>query len=247
MTKKKAHPADLADREAVAEATGFNVHLRISPTKKINEEAASLAEAVKIADRIAADHPNRRPLIYALLPGDKTVPVPKDVCEAARQGGSKSARRGLSKPNIPGPVMVQAQAEAVQRQLDAEKAKKAQKKPEGGRKAAGEGKAADKPAKPATGKRAAILEAAKNGVLPSIPDFSAPTHARFRKKLDEIVALVKAGDIDGLKAYPINPISSSPKAMDRYRNLAVTALEARPAASKKGGYDASCTDATLAN
>jgi len=226
MPKKKAHPADLADREAVAKATGFNVHLRVSPTKKINEPAASLAEAVKIADRIAADHPNRRPLIYALLPDDKTALVPKDVCEAARQGGAKPARRGPSKPNIPGPVMVQLQAEAVQRQLDAERAKKARKKPEGGRKAAADGKATDGPAKPATSKRAAILEAAKNGVLPPVPDFSAPTHARFRKKLDQVVAMVKAKDVDGLKAFEIKPVSTSPKAIARYRDLAIMALTA---------------------
>jgi len=225
MPKKKAHPADLADREAVAKATGFNVHLRISPTKKINEGAASLPEAVKIADRMAADHPNRRPLIYALLPGDKTVPVPQDMWDAARQGGSKPARRGPSKPNIPGPVVVQLQAEAVQRQLDAEKAKKARQKPKDGRKAVAKAKA-DKPAKPATGKRAAILEAAKNGILPPIPDFSAPTHARFRKKLDQVVAMVKAKDVDGLKAFEIKPVSTSPKAIARYRDLALVALQA---------------------
>lgn len=73
-----------------------------------------------------------------------------------------------------------------------------------------------------------VLEAeAKSGRMPPKPDFSAPTHARFRKKLDEVIALVEAGDIAGLKAYQINPISSSPKAIDRYRNLAVIALEAK--------------------
>lgn len=84
-------------------------------------------------------------------------------------------------------------------------------------------------AKQATGKRAAILEAAQRGELPSPPDFSAATHARFRNKLGELVKLVEAGDIAALKAFPINPISSSPRAMDKYRNLAVTALEARMA------------------
>ncbi|MCF6110809.1 hypothetical protein [Mesorhizobium muleiense] len=87
---------------------------------------------------------------------------------------------------------------------------------------------ADKPA----GKRAEILANAEAGTLPAKPDFSAATHARFRKKLDEIIALVEAGDIKALMAYPINPISSSPKAMDRYRNLAVTALEAQRKAAK---------------
>lgn len=85
-----------------------------------------------------------------------------------------------------------------------------------------------KAAKPA-GKRAAILEAAQRGELPPVPDFSAPTHARFRKKLDEVVEMAKAGDLKGLKAFHINPVSTSPKAIARYRDLAVIALEARAA------------------
>jgi len=76
------------------------------------------------------------------------------------------------------------------------------------------------------GKRAAILAAAQAGVLPTPPDFSAETHKRFRGKLADLVALAAAGDVAGLKAYPINPISSSPKALDRYRNLCVMALGA---------------------
>lgn len=76
------------------------------------------------------------------------------------------------------------------------------------------------------GARAQIQADAEKGKLPPIPDFSADTHTRFRPKLAELVALVKAKDVKGLKAYPINPISTSPKAMDRYRNLAVVALQA---------------------
>lgn len=78
-------------------------------------------------------------------------------------------------------------------------------------------------------KRAAMMAAAEAGKLPEPPDFSAATHARFRNKLNEIVKLAKAGDIAGLNAYQINPTSSSPKAMDKYRNLAVIALKARAA------------------
>jgi hypothetical protein len=46
-----------------------------------------------------------------------------------------------------------------------------------------------------------------------VPDFSAETHRRFRGKLTEITKLVEAGDVAGLKAFPIKPYSSSPKAM----------------------------------
>jgi len=59
------------------------------------------------------------------------------------------------------------------------------------------------------------------------PDFSKPTHARFRAKLARLVTLVEAGDVEGLKAIEINPVSTSPKTMARYRDLAVVAIEAR--------------------
>ena len=80
---------------------------------------------------------------------------------------------------------------------------------------------------PAIGKRQAILDQAQTGALPAAPDFSKPTHARFRVKLAQIVALAEAGDIAGLQAFEINPVSSSPKAMARYRDLCVIAITAR--------------------
>lgn len=77
------------------------------------------------------------------------------------------------------------------------------------------------------GQRAQILADAQAGKLPKAPDFSAKTHERFRPKLEALKALVKEGDVAGLKKFEINPISSSPKALDRYRNLAVIALNAQ--------------------
>lgn len=77
------------------------------------------------------------------------------------------------------------------------------------------------------GKHAAIEDAARKGELPEPPDFSAETHKRFRNKLANLVELAEAGDVEGLKAVVINPVSSSPKAMARYRYLCVVALEAR--------------------
>ena len=77
-------------------------------------------------------------------------------------------------------------------------------------------------------RRDADLEArARQGELPAAPDFSAATHARFRNRLGQITVLAEAGDITGLRAVVINPVSSSPKAMLRYRDLCVIALEAR--------------------
>ena len=80
---------------------------------------------------------------------------------------------------------------------------------------------------PVIGKRQAILDQAQTGALPAAPDFSKPTHARFCAKLAQIVALAEAGDIAALQAFEINPVSSSPKAMARYRDLCVIAITAR--------------------
>ena len=68
---------------------------------------------------------------------------------------------------------------------------------------------------PVVGKRQAILDQAQTGALPTAPDFSQPTHARFRTKLAQTVALAEAGNIVGLQAFEINPVSSSPRAMAR--------------------------------
>lgn len=80
---------------------------------------------------------------------------------------------------------------------------------------------------PVVGKRQAIVNQAQTGALPQAPDFSKPTHARFRAKLAQIVAMAEAGDIAALQAFEINPVSSSPKAMARYRDICVIAITAR--------------------
>jgi hypothetical protein len=84
---------------------------------------------------------------------------------------------------------------------------------------------------PVIGKRQAILEQAQSGVLPQAPDISKPTHARFCTKLAQIVALAEVGDIAALQAFEINPVSSSPKAIARYRDLCVIAITARAGAA----------------
>jgi hypothetical protein len=78
-----------------------------------------------------------------------------------------------------------------------------------------------------TSKRAAVLAAAQAGKLPPPLDFSAPTHARYRDAAKELGALAKAGNVEALKAMTFKTYSSSPKAMAKYRDLAVIALEAR--------------------
>ncbi len=80
---------------------------------------------------------------------------------------------------------------------------------------------------PVIGKRQTIRDQAQSGALPQAPDFSKPTHARFRAKLAQIVALAEVADLAALQAFEINPVSSSPKAMARYRDLCVIAITAR--------------------
>jgi hypothetical protein len=72
-------------------------------------------------------------------------------------------------------------------------------------------------------------EAAARGELPPAPDFSAPTHAPYRRKLERLIELAQAGDAAGLRAVHINPTSTTPKALARWRDLAVRAIEAREA------------------
>ncbi|PQO23372.1 hypothetical protein C2I36_07970 [Rhodobacteraceae bacterium WD3A24] len=60
-----------------------------------------------------------------------------------------------------------------------------------------------------------LMRVAEAGIIPPTPDYSAPTHARLRKKLAEVTTLVAAGDIRGLEAIEISTKSSSPRAIDR--------------------------------
>ena len=83
------------------------------------------------------------------------------------------------------------------------------------------------PSAPRRRRDADIESKARQGELPPPPDFSAPTHARFRAKLAALVEMARKADATGLRAIAINPVSSSPKALARYRDLAVLAIEAK--------------------
>ena len=295
------HPADLADRQKVATATHFNVHLRRNPGDVTNTQAPTLIEAVKIAGQMAPTPSGKKPMIYAVTPDRQSVLVPADIIEAARLramaddhenldaddeaeiakfeakataieqasglsgqqiaqltamitgGGYKRAnsrdaavkrfenvaaqagfgevaiRYTLKQPSFDEAgkyVMAVLREQRVIAEDRAEAATGA-RKPE---KAVAAWKTAKRTPAPASGRpigrRAEIVANAAKGILPPAPDFSAETHRRFRGKLAEIVKLVEAGDVAALKAIEIKAYSSSPKALDRYRNLAVIALEA---------------------
>ena len=73
----------------------------------------------------------------------------------------------------------------------------------------------------------AAFEAAKAGELPEAPDFSKPTHVSGRKWLAEAVALVAAGNLEGLQGLVYDPEGSTGGALHRYVRFAAAALEAR--------------------
>lgn len=229
---KTPHAADLADIEIAKTAISYNVHLRRSPTSKINEPTATLAEAIAIYDRMVGEYSGRSPLIYGITPSGSTVLIPKVLITAARQeaeaGDFEASVPAFLKDSRPALSDMAAAVEAGE-QIETPAPAPAPKAKRGKNAAA---PAAEQPMRmkqprAASGKRAEIEAAARAGTLPAAPDFSADTHKPFRKKLEALTAMIEAGDIDGLRAFAINPISSSPKALDRYRNLAVIALEAR--------------------
>lgn len=79
-------------------------------------------------------------------------------------------------------------------------------------------------------------ERAERGILPDPPDFRANTHRGFHKRLLDLINLTIVSDIDGLEKYEMyetsaktNMTSTSPIAMDQYRNLCVISLRYRAA------------------
>lgn len=82
-----------------------------------------------------------------------------------------------------------------------------------------------------TAKYREMMEACAKGKLPEKLDFSKETHARYRSALANAEAMAKRKDIDGLRAVSagIQPISSSRRALKRWVDMTVMALEARAA------------------
>ncbi len=207
----KMHPADIADIEKIATATHFTAHLRTGPHDRVTKTARTLGEAIKVADAMGKTPGGKSAMIYAITPDNMTVHVPASMIAKARKEAAQTRGR--------------AAVEALGRVVEGIVAEN----PKAFGKAVTAPRSATRKAKAArpTGRRAQIAENASRGILPPVPDFSAPSHARYRKKLAEIVTMVEAGDIEGLRAFPINPYSSSPKAMARYRDLAVIAITAQ--------------------
>jgi hypothetical protein len=206
---RKPHPADIANAQIITLAVRFDVALFLGAGRYATASATSLEAAKREADRLVAEHPNGRPaLIY---------------------GVTAEGRSGLITPTMMETEMAKTTKKASTKSAAKSKAKakaKPAKKTAAARPANGKGEPKAKP----FGKRAAIIAAAQAGKLPPVPDFSAATHTRFRPKLEEVVALAKASDLKGLRAFKYEGfMSTSPRAIMRYRDLCIIALSAKQA------------------
>jgi hypothetical protein len=94
-------------------------------------------------------------------------------------------------------------------------------------------RAADKPAeatKPLSKRAQAAadaLAAAQAGKLPAEPNFAAPTHNSYRKKLSGLIEAAKANDLAFLMADTTEPKCGSRIPLCRYRDLAIIAVRTR--------------------
>jgi hypothetical protein len=235
----KPHLADVANAKIVAAAVRFDLALFLGVGRYATDTAATLEEARAKAARLVAMHPNgRRPLIYGVTADGRSGLVTETSMfikenpmktYAKKFNAKRAAEAAGHSPDDVEIVKVKDgytfRAKGGASAEDNAKAAKAEAAPKKGRKSR---KAAGKPDAAVTrplGKRAAIETAAREGKLPEPPDFSADTHKRFRNKLQSVIELAKASDLKGLRAFEINPVSSSPKAIARYRDLCVIALD----------------------
>jgi hypothetical protein len=234
---RKPHPADVANANVIASAVRFEIALFLGVGRYATDTAETLDEARRKAARLVAMHRNgRRPLIYGVTADGRSglvtdTPSMEDPMKtyakkfnaqrAAKAAGHEPDEIEILKAKDRFTWRAKRQGKSAADPRDAKLAADPSREPPA------DGMKQSAAPRPPAGKRAAIEAAARKGKLPEPPDFSAPTHARFRNKLASVVELAKAGDLKGLQAFQINPISSSPKAIARYRDLCIIALEAR--------------------
>ncbi len=238
---RKPHPADVGNANVVASAVRFEIALFLGVGRYATDTAETLDEARRKAARLVAMHRNgRRPLIYGVTADGrsglvtdtpnmedpmKTYAKKFNAQRAAKAAGHEPDEIEIVKTKDGFTWRVKRQRKSAANPRDAKLAADPSREPPA------DGMKQSAAPRPPAGKRAAIEAAARKGKLPEPPDFSAPTHTRFRNKLASVVELAKAGDLKGLQAFQINPVSSSPKAIARYRDLCMVALEARQQAA----------------
>jgi hypothetical protein len=238
---RKSHPADVANANVVASAVRFEVALFLGVGRYATDTAETIDEARRKSARLVAIYRNgRRPLIYGVTADGRSalvtaMPNMEDPMKtyakkfnaqrAAKAAGHDPDEIEIMKTKDGFTWRVKRQRKSAPDARDAKLAADPSREP---RAHGAEHSAA--PKRP-LGKRAQIEADVRVGKLPKPPDFSADTHKRFRNKLANVVELAKAADLNGLRSFQINPVSSSPKAIARYRDLCIVALEARQQAA----------------
>lgn len=236
----KIHPPSARDAAIIANAVRFDVALFIGRGKYARASARTLAEARNVAaPALEAEHPyGRRALIYAVDADGRAALVTADIPTDSKENSMKTYAKKFNAQraaraaghNLDDIEIVKAKDGFTWRLKQQPKCaadpRDAKLVPDPSREPRAHGEQPAAAPKRPLGKRAQIEADARAGKLPAPPDFSAETHKRFRNKLAAVVALAKAGDLNGLRAFQINPVSSSPKAIKRYRDLCIVALEA---------------------
>jgi len=194
------HPSALREQAILAEAIQWRAFIQVAPGDRRSVEFADRAGAEAHA-ALAAARLNRPIMVYGINREGRSA-----LASVIRPNGASEMSDAIEEKKGKGSKARAMKAEAAK---ETAKAVRAPKPP---------------------GKRAQAEADAAAGKLPQAPDFSAETHKRFRPRLEELQALIADADIAGLEAVKINPVSSSPKALARYRDLAVIALKARAAA-----------------
>jgi hypothetical protein len=228
----KVHPPTERDAAIIENAVRFDIALFIGRGKYAHASARTLAEARNdAAPSLEAEHPyGRRALIYAVDADGRSALVTDDIPTESKESSMKTyakkfnAQRAARAAGLKDNEfeIVKAKSGFTWRDL-----RNAQLAPDPSRETRAKGGPHPVAPNRPPGKRAQIEADARAGKLPEPPDFSAETHKRFRNKLATVIALANAGDLNGLRAFQINPVSSSPKAIKRYRDLCIIALEAR--------------------
>jgi len=217
---KNSHDADAAMLSELPNATSFVTSIFLGRGEYARHESADLVAARTIAGQMAAHYQNgRKALVYAQLPSGRQFLVPDSYNEGDRamettDGMTKTFNKRFN----------------AQRAARSALGKDAQEGTHFRTVSTEPGEWTWHPIEKATEPVAAKPAAAdRNGGIfgddpLAPPDFSANTHARFRAKLAAVAAMVETRDIDGLRKFHINPSSTSPKAILRYRDRALAAL-----------------------
>lgn len=240
-------------------AVAYSVHLFVGRGHWERHNALSLSEVVETGKAMKAAYPNCQadPIFYAIESsghsttinpfeaGDDIMIKTETKTPEGKRAAATIAKRAQRAAQKAKSVAQTPEAQAVTKAAPADAAppataKRKRKTPTDRMREIEAAKSVPKVQKVSkekgalrapVGKRADIQAAAARGELPKAPDFSAETHKRWRATLATVVKAAEAGDIKALRAVKVEPISSSRKAIDTYRNLCVTALEAQKKAA----------------